>query len=93
LPRDAAMIPFPKEEVTPPVIKMYFVCEAIRRGGGVEISWILMGYKGRKFSWIAFKKGIGIFEEKNKHDGCKGLTFDSKKIGGYFEQAFTVSKK
>ena len=47
---EAAMIPFPKEEVTPPVIKMYFVCEAIRSGGGVEISRILMGYKGRKIS-------------------------------------------
>ena len=50
MPNDAAMMPFPKEEVTPPVIKMYFVCEAIRSGGGVEISRILMGYKGRKIS-------------------------------------------
>ena len=64
LPSDAAIMPFPKEEVTPPVIKMYFVFEAIRSGGGVEISWILMGYKGRKFSWITLKKGFGIFEEK-----------------------------
>ena len=64
LPSDAAIIPFPKEEVTPPVIKMYFVFEAIRSGGGVEISWILMGYKGIKFSRITLKKGFGIFEEK-----------------------------
>ena len=64
LPSDAAIMPFPKEEVTPPVIKMYFVFEAIRSGGGVEISWILMGYKGRKISWITLKKGFGIFEEK-----------------------------
>ncbi len=64
LPSEAAMIPFPKEEVTPPVIKMYFVCEAIRSGGGVEISWILMGYKGREFSWIARKKAFVIFKEK-----------------------------
>ena len=48
MPNEAAIMPFPKEEVTPPVIKMYFVFEAIRSGGGVEISWILMGYKGRK---------------------------------------------
>jgi hypothetical protein len=32
------MMPFPKEEVTPPVIKMYFVFEPIRSGGGIEIS-------------------------------------------------------
>jgi len=32
------MIPFPKEEVTPPVIKMYFVFEAIRSSGRIEIS-------------------------------------------------------
>lgn len=57
-------MPLPREEVTPPVIKMYFVCAAIRSGGGVEISWILMGYKGREFLWIGLKNRIGIFQKE-----------------------------
>ena len=65
LPNDEAIMPFPREEVTPPVIKMYFVFEAIRSGGGVEITWILMGYKDRKISWIGLKNRLGIFQNKN----------------------------
>ena len=34
LPKEAAMIPLPRDEVTPPVMKMYFVDEAIRMVAG-----------------------------------------------------------
>jgi hypothetical protein len=44
--KEAAMIPLPREEVTPPVIKMYLVDEAIRIRGYYFVL-ILMGCKGR----------------------------------------------
>jgi hypothetical protein len=41
-----------------------------------------MGYKGRKFSRIALKKGFGIFEEKINGRKTANQTFGSKKIMG-----------
>ena len=81
LPNEAAIMPFPKEEVTPPVIKMYFVCAAIRSGGGVEISWILMGYKGREFLWISLKNRIGILQKEPGYRIQKIKTNMSRGVG------------
>src|SRR5690606_28603137 len=41
LAKDAAMIPLPKDEVTPPVTKMYLVCDILQlllRGAKVQIA-------------------------------------------------------
>jgi hypothetical protein len=65
LPNEEAIIPFPKEEVTPPVIKMYFVFEAIRSVGGVEITRVPMGCKSRKISRLGLKFWFGFFEGRN----------------------------
>lgn len=45
LPNEAAMMPFPREEVTPPVIKMYLVDEAIRNEAGVILVGLLWDSK------------------------------------------------
>jgi hypothetical protein len=65
LPNEEAIIPFPREDVTPPVIKMYFVFEAIRSGGGVEITRVPMGCKSRKNSRLGPQFWFGFFEERN----------------------------
>lgn len=49
LAKDAAMIPLPKEEVTPPVTKMYLVCDIL--------DFLLRGVKVR----IAAQKSGGFF--------------------------------
>ena len=37
LAKEAAIIPFPRDELTPPVTKMYLVCEDIMRYKRVQI--------------------------------------------------------
>jgi hypothetical protein len=44
---------------------MYFVFEAIRSVGGVEITRVPMGCKSRKISRLGLKFWFGFFEEKN----------------------------
>jgi hypothetical protein len=44
-------MPFPSEEVTPPVIKIYLVLEAIRRGAS-RFGVVLMGFKIRENSLV-----------------------------------------
>jgi len=45
LPNEAAMMPLPREEVTPPVINMYLVLEAIRMGEIGNLFGFLWGSK------------------------------------------------
>jgi hypothetical protein len=47
LASEAAIMPFPSEEVTPPVMKIYLVLKTIRRRGG-KFDVILMGFKIRE---------------------------------------------
>lgn len=52
LPKEAAMMPLPREEVTPPVMKMYLVDEPIRMEKD-DFDWNLMGLKIREISRLS----------------------------------------
>ena len=56
LPSEEAIIPFPRDEVTPPVMKMYLVDEPIRMEERDDFVLILMGFKGMENSHLAFEE-------------------------------------
>ena len=45
IPREAEMIPFPREEVTPPVTKIYLALEVINRlkNTGAKVDYLVSG--------------------------------------------------
>jgi hypothetical protein len=62
LAKEAAIMPFPREEVTPPVIKIYLVVEPIRRVG-----WrILFGFLWDSKVGEKFDLEVRCVKEKNK---------------------------